>query len=465
MNLANRPLFLLASCALLVSTAGASAQDWPQWRGTNREAKAAGFTAPKTWPKELTQKWKVTVGDGVATPSLVGDKLYVFSRQEGREILRCLEVATGKELWQEQYDALGASGPASGFSGPRCSPTVAEGKAVTLGVRGVLSCLDAESGKLLWRKDDFPGALPRFFTSASPIVVDGLCVAELGGDGKGGIIGYDLATGAEKWTWTGDSPAYASPTLMTVDGTKLVIAQTEFRMVALALGDGKLAWETPFAVQGRGYNASSPVVEGQTLIYSGSGRGTTAVRIEKEGDGFVAKPLWKNSDISVQFNSPVLKDGFLYGLTGGNDLFCINATDGKTAWTAPAAGVTPAAPPAPGAENPPGAPAPGGPDAAPGSGPARGPGGFGGGPGGGRGMRGGGGGGRGGGYGNVVDAGSVLFALTPASQLIAFAPGGTAYTELARIKVASTPTHAYPVISGNRIFTKDQDSVTLWTVE
>ena len=458
MKSANRNLFVTSIYALAASMIAASAQDWPQWRGPNRDAKAAGFIAPKTWPKELTQKWKVTVGDGVGTPSLVGDRLYVFARQGGSEILRCLEAGTGKEIWQEKYDALGASGPASGFSGPRCSPTVAAGKVVTLGVRGVLSCLDAGSGKLLWRKDDFPGALPRFFTSSSPIVADGLCVAQLGGDGKGGIVAYDLSTGEEKWKWTGDSPAYASPALMTVGGTKLVVAETETRLLALALTDGKLVWETPFAVQGRGYNAASPVVDGQTLIYSGSNRGTTAVRLEKEGDGFAPKPVWKNADISVQFNSPVLKDGFLYGLTGGNDLFCLNATDGKTAWTAPVA------PPAPAPENAERGPGPdGGPGAATGPRPERGSGGPGGGPGGRGGMRG--GGGRGGGYGSVVDAGSVLLALTPASQLIAFAPGGSAYTELARIKVADSPTHAYPVLSGNRIFTKDQDSVTLWTVE
>src|SRR2546426_1861040 len=81
----------------------ASAEDWPQWRGANRDGKAGAFTAPKTWPKELAQKWKASVGDGVATPALTGDKLYVFSRQSGAEITRCLEAATGKELWQDKY--------------------------------------------------------------------------------------------------------------------------------------------------------------------------------------------------------------------------------------------------------------------------------------------------------------------------------------------------------------------------
>jgi len=476
MKNANRTLHVIAICALAAGIPGTQAQDWPQWRGPNRDAKAAGFDAPQAWPEALAQKWKVTVGEGVATPSLAGDKLYVFSRQEGQEILRCLAAASGKELWQDKYDALGATGPASNFSGPRCSPTVADGKVVTLGVRGVLSCLDAESGKLLWRKDDFAGALPKFFTASSPLVTEGLCIAELGGDGSGGIVACDLATGAEKWRWTGDAPAYASPVLMTVDGARLLVAQTESKMLALSVADGKLQWEAPFVVEGRGYNAATPIVAGQTIIYTGSNRGVTAVRLEKEGDAIVAKPLWKNADIFTQFNSPVLKDKFIYGISGRNELFCLNAADGQTVWTAPVTPGAPAAPVpggAPGSGTPPpnapptNEPPPGAVAQNPDTGPGPGPGGPGrgfGGPGGGGGMR-----GRGmrggGGYGTLVDAGSVILALTPASQLIAFTPGSTAYTELARIKVADSPTHAYPVLSGHRIFTKDQDSVTLWTVE
>jgi hypothetical protein len=205
------------------------------------------------------------------------------------------------------------------------------------------------------------------------------------------------------------------------------------------------------------------------------------VRLEKEAGAMVARPLWKNAEQSVQFNSPILKDTLVYGISARNELFCLNAADGQMVWTAPlsneasgnvqpppvAAAQPPAAPPPP-APTAPGA-APDGATTSPAATPNadRPPGqrrGFGGGPG----MRGGGmrgGGMRGGGYGSLVDAGPVLFALTPASQLIVFAPGGQAYNELARIKVADSPTHAYPVVSGKRIFTKDQDSVTLWTLE
>jgi outer membrane protein assembly factor BamB len=402
-------MVVLTACVVVMIASCALAQDWPQWRGTNRDAKAAGFTVPKTWPKELTQKWKVTVGQGDATPALVGDKLYVFARQGGDEITLCLDAATGKEVWQDKYAAQAITGAPSSHPGPRSSPTVADGKVVTLGVGGILSCLDAATGKMLWRKDDFPGAWPKFFTAMSPIVVDGLCIAHLGKQGEGAIVAYDLAAGNQKWKWTGDGPAYASPVLMTVEGAKMIVAQTEKNIVAIAVADGKLLWEAPFAPQGMAYNAATPIVDGQTIIYTGQGRGTKAVKIEKQGDGFVAKELWSNPENAVQFNSPILKNGLLFGLSQRGNFFCINAQTGQTVWTDPT-------------------------------------------------------GGRGG-FGSIVDAGSVVLALTSKSPLVAFEPNDKEYKELASFKVAENQTYAYPVVAGSRIFVKDQDSITLWTVE
>src|SRR5207302_1583323 len=199
------------------------------------------------------------------------------------------------------------------------------------------SCLDAATGQKLWRKDDFK-AWPNFFPSSSPLIVDGLVVAQLGGRENGAIVAYDLASGNEKWKWTGDSPGYASPALMTVSGSKLIIAETEHKIVAVTAIDGKLVWETAYAVQGHGYNASTPIVDGQTLIFAGSGRGTRAVKIEKEGGNFVGKELWNNPEKSVQFNTPVVKEGLVYGLTANNEFFCINEQDGKTLWSAPGPG-------------------------------------------------------------------------------------------------------------------------------
>jgi outer membrane protein assembly factor BamB len=246
--------YLLIS-ALGLCAAPALAGDWPQWRGPNRDAKA-DFTPPKTWPKELTQKWKLTVGDGVATPALVGDKLYVFSRQDGNEVLRCLTAADGKEVWVEKYASAGAEGPARSFSGPRSSPAVADGKIVTLGVRGMLVCRDAATGKELWKKDEYTKSMPKFQVASSPLIADGLVVAQMGGESNGAMVAFELATGTEKWKFAEDGSAYASPTLLTVDGKKVVVAETAKNVVAIGLADGKKLWETPFIVKGRGYNAA-----------------------------------------------------------------------------------------------------------------------------------------------------------------------------------------------------------------
>ena len=181
MNKANRSNGGWVACLALMGAISVAAQDWPQWRGANRDGKVTGFTAPQAWPKELTQKWKVTVGAGDAAPALVGDKLYVFSRQGADEVTLCLSATDGKELWRNAYAAQAPTGPAGRHPGPRSSPAVADGKVVTLGVGGVLSCLDAGTGKVMWRKEDLSKSVPQFFTAMSPVMADGLCIAHLGG--------------------------------------------------------------------------------------------------------------------------------------------------------------------------------------------------------------------------------------------------------------------------------------------
>jgi hypothetical protein len=219
---------------------------------------------------------------------------------------------------------------------------------------------------------------------------------------------------------------------------------------------------------GRDYKAATPIVDGQTIIIAG--RGVNAVKLEKDGDKFVEKELWSNPDKSVQFNTPALRAGMLYGLTANNELFCLNAKDGRLAWSAPFPGGGAGAPRAAierpivaqnffGQAAPGGQPEPGRPPRGPGGadGPGR--------PGGPGGRRGGMGGMGGSGFGSIVDAGPVLLALTPSAQLIIFEPGDKEFKQLASYKVSEGQTHAHPVASGNRIFIKDSDSVTLWTVE
>ena len=400
---------VLMGCVIVIAISCALGEDWPQWRGPNRDGKVIGFTAPLKWPKELTQRWKTMVGLGDASPGLVGEKLYVFTRQGNEEVTLCLDASSGEELWKDKYAAQAVTGPASRHPGPRSSPAVAEGKVVTLGVGGVFSCLDAGTGKVVWRKDPFPKIVPKFFTAMSPIIVDGMAIAHLGGKGNGAIMAYDLDTGNEKWKWAVESPEYASPVLLTVEGTKQIVTLTEKNIVGIGAAEGKLLWQLPFVPKGRAYNAATPIVEGQTVIYTGAGRGIKAVKIEKQADRFTAKELWSNPDIAPQFNTPVLKDGLLFGLSNRGKLFCVNAKTGQSAWTDTAQ--------------------------------------------------------HGRGFAAIVSAGSCLLALPNTSELIVFKPQSKKYSEIVRYKVSDTPTYAHPIISGARVFVKDQDSVAMWIIE
>ena len=261
-------------------------------------------------------------------------------------------------------------------TGPRSSPAVADGKVFTYGVRGTLSCFDATSGKLLWRKQGASEEWPMFFTSCSPLVAEGVCIAQLGGQEDGAIVALNPATGTEKWKWTGDGSAYASPIAGTISGTKVIVAQTDKHLVVVSFADGKLLWETPFAGSGMGgMNSATPILDGDALIYSGTGRGTKAVKLEKKGDGMSATELWTNRDNSIQYNSPVLKNGLIFGLSNRDTLFCINEKDGKTAWSSPIKGKR--------------------------------------------------------GFGSIVDVGSALLVLTPASNLVAFEASDKEFIQLA----------------------------------
>src|SRR5262245_4180841 len=146
MSRMKRIIFLALGLTL---AAGARAQDWPQWRGPHRDAKVTGFAPPRTWPKELTKKWSVTVGTGVSSPDLVGDKLYAFGRIGDGEVVTCLDAKSGAIEWQDKHAIKQpVQRNASGYAGPRSTPAVADGKIFTLGVNGTVTCLDG-SGKVI----------------------------------------------------------------------------------------------------------------------------------------------------------------------------------------------------------------------------------------------------------------------------------------------------------------------------
>jgi outer membrane protein assembly factor BamB len=404
MKKANLIISVIATLIIFSSTDSFS-QDWPQWRGIGRDSKVTGFIAPSTWPSELKQEWKVTVGFGDATPVLTGNKIYLNTRQGNDEVILCLDALTGKELWRNQYPSAPVTGPAGSHPGPRGTPALANGKIVTFGAAAILSCLDAGTGKVIWRRENPTNAVPQFFTGLSPLIIDNLCIAHVGTKEKGEVIALDLNTGNEKWKWAGDGPAYASPSVMTVDGIKHVIVQTEKNLIALRVSDGKLLWQIATPIQQRFYNCVSPYIDGQTIYYTGQGTGMKSIKVEKSGNDYVTRELWSTAEVGAKWNTPVLKDGFLFGFTDQKRMYCLNATTGKTAWIDNAVNSD---------------------------------------------------------FATIVDCGSVIIGLPSTANLIVMKPESASYSEVTRYKVSETPIYSYPVVAGDRIYIKDAESLILF---
>ncbi len=397
----------LISVFLTFSITASYSQDWPQFRGVNRDSKVIGFKAPAVWVDELKQEWKVTVGSGDATPLLIGDKIFLNTRQGNNEVVMCIDANSGKELWKYQYPSEPVMGPASSHPGPRSTPAFAENKIITFGATAILSCLDAKTGKLLWKRDNPLNAFPQFYTGMSPIIVDNVCIVHVGAKDNGEVLALDIKTGSEKWKWTGDGPAYASPSIMEIDGKKHLIVQTEKRLIALNMPDGKLIWQIATPVQQRFYNCVSPYIDGQTIYLTGQGDGMKAFKVEKSGNEYVAKEIWSNPGVGAKWNTPVLKDGFLYGFTDQKRVYCLNAASGQTAWVDNTVNSD---------------------------------------------------------FATLTDCGSVLIGLPSTANLLIIKPDPSTYTEVAKYKVSDTPVYTFPVIKGNLIYIKDAENLIKYTI-
>lgn len=388
---------------IFLSSADCLSQDWPQWRGINRDGKVTGFKAPGSWPAELKQEWKVSVGFGDATPVLSGKKLYLNTRQADKEVILCLDTLSGKELWRDSYPSIAVTGPsASQHPGPRGTPAISNGLVVTFGAAGIISCLDAETGKLIWRKENPSNAYPDFFTGTSPLIADGMCILHIGKKNDGQIIALDLRTGNEKWKWAGDGPSYSSPSVMNIEGKKHLIVFTEKNLIALDLTNGKLIWQIPTPDQQRYYNCVSPYIEGQTIFLTGQGTGTKAIKVVKSGNEFSTKEIWVNPEVGAKWNTPVLKNGFLYGFTDQKRIYCLNAETGKTVWIDNVVNSD---------------------------------------------------------FSTIVDCGQVIIGLTSTGNLIVLKPDPVAYSEIKKYKVSEASIYAYPLIAGDKIYIKDNETL------
>jgi len=336
--------------------AGAVTTEWPRLLGAQDAPISAETKLRHDFPSAGPPKvWEVTKGSGYASPAIVGDRLVLFHRLGDRETIDCLHPETGRRFWTHDYAV--AYRDRFGYSdGPRASPVIAGGRVFTFGVTSVLTCLDLATGKVVWQRDCAKeDGVPQFFfgSGATPLVQGDVLVCDLGGAGGKDAAGFDVATGAVKWfAKTGWTQSYSSPIPAVLHGENRVLLfqggegdeslDSAGGLVSLNPADGGVAGT--FFWRARRYtsvNASAPVLCGpnrilvtQAYIDSGSETNGSAM-VEAQPDGTL-KPLWKNDSLACHWMTPVFLDGHLYAFSGEKDrsaeLVCHRADTGESVW-------------------------------------------------------------------------------------------------------------------------------------
>jgi outer membrane protein assembly factor BamB len=394
----------------LTAALGAQSQsgDWPQWRGPNRDGAAPSFTEPAAWPSQLTRKWKVEVGLGYASPLVIGNRIYMFSRQGQDEVMSALDVESGKVLWRTAYAAPFTMNPAAAphGEGPKSTPVFANGKLYAIGMTGIVTAYDARDGKRLWQKPASPVATLYTTHSFSPVVDRGLVVFHVGGNNQGALTAFDADTGDPKWRWSGDGPAYASPMIAEIEGTRQVVTFTQDNLIGVAAATGELLWKLPYTVPYT-QNNITPILYGGMVIVSGLEQPVIALRVGKKNGKWETEKVWENTSVSLAMSNAVVARDTLFGMSSRNSgqFFALDAKTGKTLWTSPPRQGTNAA---------------------------------------------------------IIRAGDVLFLLKDDAKLILARANPMRYEPLQTYTVADSATWTQPTIVGGRVLVKDVSGLTSW---
>jgi len=394
---------------ILLVTLTTFATDWPQWRGPNRDGQVNDAALPASWPKTLKQEWKVTVGLGHSSPVVANGKVYVFARQAEEEVLLCLDAASGKEVWRSSQSISYQMHPAATGhgKGPKSTPLVSNGNVYTFGISGVLSCHDARTGNLKWRREfskQYPATSPLYGTAMSPLIDNGLLIVHVGGQDKGALTAFAAETGQVKWSNDFDGPAYASPIVVTLGGVRQIVTTMQKEFAGVEATTGKLLWKLP-AKSEYDTNSVTAVAYKDMLILSREEQGLIAIRLARQDAQLTPQEVWSNKEVHLYMNTPVLQGTLLFGLSVRNkgQFFAIDADTGKSSWLGP---------------------------------------------------------GRAGENAAILNlAGKVLLLLTNDAKLFVLPATAKEFAPIAEYTVAESPTWAHPVVLGGRILIKDETSL------
>ncbi len=325
---------------LVITGVNVSAQDWPQWRGANREGVSKETGLNLNWAdKKPALLWTFRqAGAGYAAPTIVGTTLYGHGGAEGNDFAFALDTQTGKLKWKQN---LGELSVIERGDGPRGSVTVDGDKLYLIRGSGIIHCLAAADGKILWQKDfkkDFNGALmSNWGFSESPLVDGNLVICSPGG-AEGTVVALNKNSGSVVWRTKEltDNASHSSAIIAEVDGVRQYILLAAKSVAGVAAKDGKLLWKIP--IEGPRVVAVIPTpiyLNNMVYVTNGYGVGCFLVKLTRSGEIFNAEKVYSNSIITNQHGGVVQINGYLYGFSDqpSNSWVCQNMKTGEVAWS------------------------------------------------------------------------------------------------------------------------------------
>ena len=316
--------------------------DWPQWRGVNRDGIGRAPGLRLDWDKKPPEViWTTPCRGGYSSFAVVGNSVWTMDYHNGKERVVCLDATTGVQQWSYEYSADYSGFKADYKEGPRATPTVDEGRVYAVGAAGKFLCLEADpaDGKphLYWEHDllsEFKAELPTWGVACSPLIYQNLVIVQSGGS-EGSIVAFDRISGNKVWAALEDPSGYSSPVLATIHDIRCVVAMTGLRLVVLAIEDGRLLWSFDWPTEFNG-NIATPIVFNNSIFISSNYNAGCALLSIVAGNG---KPGLELQAVFIRRNklmrnhhmTCVLRDGHVYGFDGDR-LKCVDLRTAAESW-------------------------------------------------------------------------------------------------------------------------------------
>jgi len=328
---------------LLIVGAVAQGDDWPQWRGLNRDGvwHETGIVEKFEQP-QLEHIWRAELGSGYCGPTVAQGRVYVMDRlvsPKQIERVRCFDAGTGKSLWTHSYDCTYQG--VQYDAGPRASVTIHDGRAYALGTMGHLHCLDAVSGKVLFHRDlnsEYGIRMPVWGISAAPLIEGDLLILQIGGEDGACVVALDRGSGREIWRALDDEASYSAPIVIEQAGKRVLVVYTGDNVVGLDPTTGKVYWKQPFPPTRMVIGIATPVLHRDLLFVSNFFDGSVLLKLS-QNEPTVTK-VWQRAGESEEqtdalhsiISTPYLEGDYIYGVDSYGELRCLNLDTGDRVW-------------------------------------------------------------------------------------------------------------------------------------